>query len=102
MINEFNKEKQISLFKEKSLNNISFLIMLNPVIPLENCKMIIGITFSIFNYFKNDENENLKNIIFDSIAFNLFSICSFDKYKNSPNSENIISSTNEKIDDKKN
>ena len=100
MINEFNKEKQISLFKEKTLNNISFLIMLNPVIPLENCKMIIGITFSIFNYFKNDENENLKNKIFNSIAFNLFSICSFDKYKNSPNSENIIS--NEKIDDKKN
>ena len=98
MIIEFTNEKEINLIKENSLNNISYLIMLNPVIPLEKCKMIIEKTFTIFNYLKTIDNKsNIINLILKAISFNLFSFCHFNTYKNSPNVDNSTN-INEKID----
>ena len=102
MINEFTNEKEISLIKESSLNNISYLIMLYPVIPLEKCKMIIEKTFTIFNYLKIIDNKSIIiNLILKAISFNLFSFCHFDIYKNSPNADNK-DNINETIDSNKN
>ncbi len=102
MINEFSNEKEISLIKESSLNNISYLIMLYPVIPLEKCKMIIEKTFTIFKYLKIIDNKSIIiNLILKAISFNLFSFCYFDLYKNSPNAENK-NNINETIDSNKN
>ena len=80
MVKIFKSEKKVNEIKISSLNNVAYLIKLDPPISLENCKNYIDLAFSVFDYDFENITEDLQSSFLDAACNVLESVLSHETY----------------------